>query len=194
MKKLLLFITILTFGVSSVNAQDSNFYLGVGAGYATAGGELEEDYKGGIHINFLNMGYRFNETWGITANLGSAGHSIDDSDTAIGIGAFSVGPMMSFPVGNMTWDLKPQYAFNMKGVFRGDEAAALGLEDVEMSGTAFIIGNSLVMGGGQGFTWSIDIDYLMGKFDEVEGPGGTAELDDEEYNSLRIGVGVRYNF
>ena len=140
------------------------------------------------------MGYRFNESWGITANLGSAGHAIDDSDTAMGIGALSVGPMYSFPVGNMTWDFKPQYAFSMKGVWRGDEAADLGLEEAETSGTAFIIGNSLVMGGGKGFTWSIDVDYLMGKFDELSVDGVTIDLDDEEYNSIRVGVGVRYNF
>ena len=194
MKKIILLLSVVFLSTSALQAQDSKFYLGVGAGYATAGGDFSDDYKGGIHINFLNMGYRFNESWGVTANLGSAGHSIDDSDTAAGIGAFSVGPMYSMPVGSASWDFKPQYAFSMKGVYRGDEAALLGLEDIELSGSGFILGNSFVFGdGGKGFSWSIDVDYMMGNFDEISGPGGTAEVD-SDYSSLRLGVGVRYNF
>ena len=194
MKKILLFITILTFGISSVNAQDSNFYLGVGAGYATVGGDedLVDTVKGGIALNFINMGYRFNETWGVTANLASAGHAYEDYDAAVGIGTFSVGPMYSFPAGNMTWDLKPQIIVSMSGVLKGDDVGD-DVEDLEWKGSGLIIGNSLVMDGGQGFTWSIDFDYVMGNFDEVEGDGGSVDVD-ADYNSLRIGVGVRYNF
>ena len=63
-----------------------------------------------------------------------------------------------------------------------------------MSGSGFILGNSFVFGdGGKGFSWSIDVDYMMGNFDEISGPGGTAEVD-SDYSSLRLGVGVRYNF
>ena len=194
MKKIILLLSVVFLSTSALQAQDSKFYLGVGAGYATAGGDFSDDYNGGIHINFLNMGYRFNESWGVTANLGSAGHGIDTADSAVGIGAFSVGPMYSMPVGSASWDFKPQYAFSMKGVYRGDEAAALGLEDLELSGSAFILGNSFVFGdGGKGFSWSIDVDYLMGNFNEISGPGGTLEIDDD-YSSLRLGVGVRYNF
>ncbi len=195
MKKFILLLTVVFLSISALQAQESKFYLGVGAGYASAGGEdFSDSYKGGIHINFLNMGYRFNESWGVTANLGSAGHSIDGSDSAMGIGAFSVGPMYSIPVGSASWDFKPQYAFSMKGVYRGDEIAALGLEDVELSGSAFILGNSFVFGdGGKGFSWSIDVDYLMGNFDEAS-IGGITVDDDSDYSSLRLGVGVRYNF
>jgi hypothetical protein len=81
----------------------------------------------------------------------------------------------------------------MAGVYRGDEAADLGLEDLELLGSGFILGTSLVMGEGQGFTWSIDIDYLTGNFDEMQIDGETFE-DDSDYNSLRVGAGVRYNF
>jgi hypothetical protein len=49
------------------------------------------------------------------------------------------------------------------------------------------------MGGEQGFTWSIDFDYLIGNFDEMQIDGETFE-DDSDYNSFRLGVGVRYNF
>ena len=193
--KNILFTLDLLFGVSTITAQDSKFYLGVGAGYAGTGGDVSGayNYNNGLHINFANIGYRINKTWGITANLGSAGHPIDNSDTAIGIAAISVGPMISLPVKNMIWDCKPQYIISMAGVYRGDEAAELGLEGLELLGSGFIIGNSLVMGKGQGFTWSIDFDYLTGNFDEMKIDGETFE-DDSDYNSFRVGVGVRYNF
>ena len=200
--KNILFTLVLLLGVSTITAQedsnttqDSKFYLGVGVGYASTGGDVSGayNYNNGLHINFANIGYRINKTWGITANLGSAGHPIDNSDTAIGIAAISVGPMISFPVSNMTLDIKPQYVFSMAGVYRGDEAADLGFEDLELYGSGFIFGTSLVMGEGQGFTWSIDIDYLTGNFDEMQIDGETFE-DDSDYNSLRVGAGVRYNF
>lgn len=194
MKKIILALTVILFTLSSYG-QDSKFYMGVGAGYATTGGDLNSDnnYKGGLHMNFLNLGLKFNETWGITANLASAGHPIDGSDSAAGVGAFSAGPMISFPTGNTTWEFKPQYAFSMAAVYRGDDAAILGLEDLTLRGSGFIIGNSIVMGAEKGFTWSIDFDYLISKFDELELSGITYD-DDSKYNSLRLGVGVRYNF
>lgn len=195
------FLILIAAGFFSLsNAQDSKFYAGVGLGYATAGGDVadELDLSGGLNINFLNLGYRINETWGVTANLSSSGHPIDDTDSAVGIGLFSIGPMISFPVGNMIWDFKPQYAFSAKGVIRGEDAqnSLLGdLEDVEFSGDAFIIGNSLVMGTSKGFSWSIDFDYVFGKFNEVEGPGGSADIDeDNKFSNFKIGAGVRYNF
>lgn len=194
MKKFILLSSILFFTFSSY-AQDSKFYMGVGAGFASTGGDLNSDnnYKGGLHVNFLNLGLKFNETWGITANLASAGHSIDGSDSAAGVGAFSAGPMISFPAGNSTWEFKPQYAFSTAAVYRGDDAASLGLEDLTLRGTGFVIANSIVMGEDKGFTWSIDFDYLISKFDEAEYLGVTIE-DDSKYNSLRLGVGLRYNF
>ena len=192
MKKIILIIALALFSYNA-NAQDSKFYIGIGAGYATAGGDLE-NLKGGVSLNFLNLGLRFNETFGITANLSSTGHTIDGfDDAAFGIGTFSVGPMFSFAIGdNVSWDLKPQYAFNMKGVFAGDDLGLL--DEVEYSGNAFIFGNSLVFGdGGSGFVFSIDLDYLSGKFTEGSALGETLELD-AKLNNLKIGVGLRYNF
>ena len=198
MKKIILIIALALFSYNA-NAQDSKFYIGIGAGYATAGGDLE-NLKGGVSLNFLNLGLRFNETFGITANLSSTGHAIDGfDDAAFGIGTFSVGPMFSFALSdNVSWDLKPQYAFNMKGVFAGDDLGLL--DEVEYSGNAFIFGNSLVFGdGGSGFVFSIDLDYLSGKFTEGSALGETLELDeligyDPKLNNLKIGVGLRYNF
>ena len=199
MKKVLLLFTVVTLSAMQSFAQDYKFYIGVGAGYATAGGDAADELnaEAGLSLNFLNIGYRFNESWGLTANLGSSGHSIKDTDSAIGVGVFSFGPMYTVSLNeNIYWDLKPQYAISMKGVFRGNDAASIGLEDVEMSGNGFVFGNSLVFGdGGKGFDFSIDLDYLMGKFTEASGPGGTEDIDeDNSFNSLKIGVGVRYNF
>ena len=199
MKKVLLLFAIVTLSAMQSFAQDSKFYIGIGAGYASAGGDASDDVnaEGGINLNFLNIGYRFNESWGLTANLGSSGHAIENTDSAIGIGVFSFGPMYTVSLSeSISWDLKPQYAASMKGVFSGDDASAIGFDDLEYSGNGFMFGNSLVFGdGSKGFDFSIDLDYLMGKFTEVSGPGGSADIDeDNSFNSFKIGVGVRYNF
>tara|TARA_B110000027_G_C16113695_1_gene299089 strand:- start:17 stop:610 length:594 start_codon:yes stop_codon:yes gene_type:complete len=197
MKKVLLLVAIVTLSVTQSFAQDSKFYIGIGAGYATAGGDAADEIKGGINLNFLNIGYRFNESWGLTANLGSSGHAIENTDSAIGVGVLSFGPMYTISLSeSISWDLKPQYAASLKGVYSGDDVAALGLKDVEWSGNGFMFGNSLVFGdGSKGFDFSIDLDYLMGKFTEVSGPGGSLDIDeDNSLNSLKIGVGLRYNF
>ena len=70
-------VMLVSIGYSQ---SDSKFYLGVGLGLATTGGDISSDnsYGTGLNLNFLNIGYRFNDTWGLTANLGSAGHAIDD--------------------------------------------------------------------------------------------------------------------
>ena len=199
MKKVLLLFAIVTLSAMQSFAQDSKFYIGIGAGYASAGGDASDDVnaEGGINLNFLNIGYRFNESWGLTANLGSSGHAIENTDSAIGIGVFSFGPMYTVSLSeSISWDLKPQYAASMKGVFSGDDASATGLDDFEYSGNGFMFGNSLVFGdGSKGFDFSIDLDYLMGKFTEYSGPGGSTDIDeDNSFNSFKIGVGVRYNF
>ena len=144
----------------------------------------------------MNTGYRFSESIGATVNLSSSGHSIDGSDSAVGIGVFSVGPMFTLPIGGISLDIKPQYALSMKGVYRGDDAAnsPLGnLESIELSGSGFLLANSFVIGDGEGLDFSVDLDFLSGKFNELSGPGGTID-DDSKYSSLRVGVGMRYNF
>ena len=45
------------------------------------------------------------------------------------------------------------------------------------------------------FAWSIDVDYRMGNFKEVEENGVTTDIDpDLSFNNLTLGVGLRYNF
>ena len=195
MKKFILTATLALFLTNISTAQDSKFYLGIGVGYASAGGDFD-DHDGGIAFDFFDMGYRFNESWGVTLGLNSAGHTYDKRDLKIeqAVATLAVGPMFSFPVGNMRWDFKPQYAFSMAGVVDIDGLS----EDFELKGSGYIIGNSLVMGSGN-FQWSIDADFVTGKFDEIEYDGESAEYDelglkDAKYNSFRIGVGLRYNF
>lgn len=197
MKKIIL--TLITiFTISLGYSQESKFYLGVGVGFASNGGDFSSDnnYKSGININFLNTGYRFSESIGATVNLSSSGHAIDGTDSAVGIGVFSVGPMFTLPIGGISLDIKPQYALSMKGVYRGDDVAnsPLGnLESIELSGSGFLLANSFVIGDGEGLDFSVDLDFLSGKFNELSGPGGTID-DDSKYSSLRVGVGMRYNF
>ena len=66
-------------------------------------------------------------------------------------------------------------------------------QELEAKGSAFILGNSLVMGQGS-WQWSIDVDYVMGNFDSAELNGVDVADVDADYNSFRIGVGLRYNF
>lgn len=197
MKKLVLLITLTFFAFNQTNnAQDSKFYLGVGAGLSTAGGDLSDGYKSGLSLNLLNLGYRFNETWGITANLGGSGHATKDAgDLALGTGVLSIGPIISFPVGNMTWDLKPQLIVSHSGTYTGDyEIMGIDVEDIEYKGGGFVFGNSLVFGdNSKGFDFSIDLDYLSGKFNEISANGITADAD-VKFSHIKIGAGIRYNF
>jgi hypothetical protein len=190
-------ILLLVLFVSNTSAQDSKFYLGLGAGYATASGDAAEagGYEGGMYIKLLDMGLRFNDTWGVTLGLASSAHAFEDVDAddfALGLASFAIGPMYSVPMGNMRWDIKPQYAFSYAGAFTGDAAEDEGLDDVNLKGSGWILGNSLVFGdGGKGFAWSIDLDYRSGKITEVDGQ----DVEDAEpINNFMVGAGVRYNF
>jgi|TARA_B110000908_G_C10114473_1_gene384586 hypothetical protein len=194
MKKVFLLFALLLFTFNTYS-QDSKFYLGVGVGIATIGGDINEAdaYKGGLNINFLNMGVRFNETWGLTANLGSSGHALNDGDGAFGAGVLSAGPMISLSGTNITWDFKPQMILGLSGVWTDTNTL---FDDATMKGKGFVIGNSLVLGDsmGKGFVWSIDLDYVLGKYDDISDWSGSFTLQDRTFNSLKIGVGIRYNF
>ena len=98
--------------------------------------------------------------------------------------------MYTTTLGNASWDIKPQIAISYGMVADGLTY------DYEASGSAFILGNSFVFGdGGKGFTWSIDVDYRMGKFTEDTVDGITYDWDeDNKLNNLTLGVGLRYNF
>ena len=194
MKNLFTILLLIAFAFNT-NAQDSKFYLGLGAGYATAGGDGADGYEGGVYIKLLDMGVRLNETWGVTLGLASSGHTLEDvdaDDLSVGLASFAIGPMYSVDMGSMRWDFKPQYAFSYAGKYAGDIAEDSGLDDIEIKGSAWIIGNSFVFGGAEkGFAWSVDLDYRSGKINEIE---GLDVEDPDPINNFMIGAGIRYNF
>lgn len=198
MKQLFYVLTILCT-LNFVSAQESKFYLGLGLGVAFPGGEISEnnDLETGVDLTLLNAGYRFSEHWGATLTWGSSGHTVEDlDDVAFGAGYLAVGPMYTLPISDkISWDIKPQYAFSMVGIYTGDLAEETGADDLTARGSAFIFGNSLVFGSGKGFKFSINLDYLTGKFKKVEDPMGDYDLeDDNDFSKFSLGAGVRYNF
>ena len=197
MKKIILLLSVVFLTTTTLQAQDSKFYLGIGAGYATAGGDDAQDVKGGVNLRFLDMGYRFNENWGVTAGLVASGHASEYIDATFGIASFAIGPMYSVPLGAVSWDVKPQISLSYVGKTRYTDEIDIETEDGDYKGSAFILGNSFIFGdGGKGFTWSIDVDYRMGTFKEFEYLNGeTIDFNDNlKISNLSVGVGLRYNF
>ena len=205
MKKIIL-VSLLSLFVLSVYSQDdgqddgsikSNFYIGIGAGLALPSGEEADAISTGISLGLINVGYRFDETWGITANLNSLGFAYKDMDGAFGIGILSVGPSLSAPLGkNTILDFKPQYAINVAG-----KTTDVGFADeFTITGTGFVLGNSLVFGSSKGFKFSINFDWMPIQWKEIEVGGITVDADeimtdDERKDSYAsIGIGLRYNF
>ena len=198
MKRIILLLSVVFLTTTTLQAQDSKFYLGIGAGYATAGGDDAQDVKGGVNLRFLDMGYRFNENWGVTAGLVARGHgSSEYIDATFGIASFAIGPMYSVPLGAVSWDIKPQISLSYVGKTRYTNEIDIETEDGDYKGSAFILGNSFIFGdGGKGFKWSIDVDYRMGTFKEFEYLNGeTIDFNDNlKISNLSVGVGLRYNF
>ena len=184
MKNLFTFIMVMLVSIG-YSQSESKFYLGVGLGISAPGGDVGEELKTGVNLNFLNLGYRFSETWGATFNLSSSGHvSKDDDDLAVGIAYFGIGPMYTVSLSEkVSWDIKPQYAF-MSGAVEYDGSS---IDDGDLDGNGFVFGNSVVFGdGGKGFCFSVDLDYMSGKFTEY--------TEDNKITNFKLGVGIRYNF
>jgi hypothetical protein len=191
MKKIIL--TLITiFTISLGYSQESKAYLGVSLGVAIPGGDIADDLETGIDLGFINFGYRFSENWGAILNLVSSGHTVKDADDGVvGIAYFGLGPMYTTSISdNISWDIKPQIALGLTGVSVQD-----GYDDMTSKGNGFVLGNSLVFGTEKGFKFSINLDYLTGKFTEYNDGVDTYDIDDDNgFNKLSLGVGVRYNF
>lgn len=190
MKKIILTaLAVIAFGFA--NAQESKAYLGVSVGVAFPGGDLD-GLDTGLNLGFINFGYRFSESWGATANLISSGYSIENTDAAVGVATFSVGPMYTAKLGDkMSLDLKPQYALSMVGKTKGADE----LDDATYKGNGFVLGSSLNFGITKGIKFSINLDYTAGKFTKEEYAGQTVSIEsDNKFNSLALGAGIRYNF
>ena len=204
MKKCLLFIILLslTTGVYSQDAdtqdsdsQDSKGYIGVSLGLAMPSGDIADDaeIKTGIDLGFINLGYRFTESIGVTANLISSGHVVgdEDEDVTLGIAYFGIGPTYTTNLGNTAWEIKPQVAFALTGKTKGSI-----FDDFTYKGSGFIIGNSFIFGLSGNFKGSINVDYLLGEIKEIEYDGTTVEADENEntINKFVVGFGLRYTF
>ena len=192
MKKVI--ILIITFlSISTISAQDSKAYLGVSLGYAIPGGDGSENLNSGINLGFINFGYRFTKQWGATLNLTSSGFSYKNTanGSAIGIAAFSVGPMYTASLSDkLSLDLKPQYAFSIAGKETGT-----GFAEETLRGTGFVLGSSLNFGMSKGFKLSLNLDYTTGKWTELETAGRTYNITtNNSLSSLVLGAGLRYNF
>jgi len=194
MKKVI--ILIITFlSICTISAQDSKAYLGVSLGYAIPGGDGSENVNSGINLGFINFGYRFTKQWGATLNLTSSGFSYKNTanGSAIGIAAFSVGPMYTASLSDkLSLDLKPQYAFSVAGVQK-DIPIGIYKYDATYKGTGFVLGSSLNFGMSKGFKLSLNLDYTSFNFTEVEVQGSTASVSTSA-NQLVLGAGLRYNF
>ena len=225
---ILLFISFNSFNSFAQEDDEklSKFYLGIGGGFASKGGNVRTSFNccdpdrprqsiysnvtNGLYLNFLNAGYRINETFGISASFTSSALAIDDGDNYSSSIAFvytSFGGILSIPTKHFTIDIKPQYAFKVVGTFYGDVLDYNNWYEVKLHGGGFVFSNSIVRSTKKGFTYSLDIDYLTTRFDEARifgyyrypGPYNNNQYnallsDDSHYNSLRVGIGVRYNF
>lgn len=188
-------VSLLTF---SSNAQESKAFLGVSAGISFPGGASMEGIEDGIDLGFINFGYRFNQNWGATINLISSGHTIENvSDIAVGVGYWGIGPIYSLLINNnIVYDFKPQLALGMLAAYADDSGL---IDDYEIKGNGFVLGNSLIFGEARGFKFSFNLDYLFGNWKEMEVGNISYDIEDDlgldtEVSKLSIGLGVRYNF
>ena len=196
MKKVFLtavFALILTY---TSTAQDSNGYVGVSVGAVIPFGDLADETNTGLELGFINAGYRFNETWGLTANWGQFIFK-DDKKLTIPLGTidqaisskinyFAIGPMITF--GN--FDFKPQYAFSsdktkvkitsdiedLEDIFNND--LSIDVDQLWILGTTY----NLDLGGKFGLAGNLD--YVFMKLD------GSSKY----HNLLKVSVGFNYRF
>ena len=192
------------FAFVKVEDKPSKFYLGIGGGVAFRGGAINLGYYNtGINLSLLNMGYRINERFGVSFNLNSSGHSFHSSISRVGIGYMSIGGIISVPIKQFTWDIKPQYAPLVVGQYFGDVLLYTYTDEIFMMGNGFVLGNSLVRSTKKGLTYSLELDFLSSFFNQSRIDG--IMYDDissfnswfdipSTYRSFRIGLGIRYNF
>ena len=199
---ILTIISFNSFGQGFVISKEeenklSKFYLGIGGGVAFRGGDINFNnyYNTGINLTLLNLGYRINETFGISANWNSSGHGLYNSSSSLGVAYFSIGGIVSIPTKQFTIDIKPQYAPLVAAEMYGDIIDATGniIYENIFWGDGFVIGSSIVRSTKRGITYSLDLDYLSAYFNQTRIDGIFYD-DNSSYNSFRIGLGVRYNF
>ena len=209
MKNLLtILVALVTLNLA---AQDSKAYvmLSAGAVFPNGGdyiinwdqGVFMDQYTG-LDLN-LNVGYRFTEMLGLTATWGASSNEFDtvafNPDDPLEEGAFfsvgylGIGPMFTYPLGlgSSVVEFRPQLLLSMSGLtdFEGGD------NDINAKGSGYLASTSWVFGSGPGLKFSINVDYLTGKFKENERGGITTDLSSENsYVRYSMGAGLRYNF
>ena len=165
---------------------DQGLSVDLGTGVSFAAGDAYEDSSTGVDLQFLNVNYNFSEKFGITVGLASSGHGFEDSDTTPGLSRFSIGPSLTTPIGNISWELKPQISISSSGIIENS-----GIETDIDKASGFIIGNSLLFGSNEGLQFIANVDFVTGKIKEIEG----FEIDEDNgYSFFNLGVGLRYDF
>ena len=196
MKKLIfLMVALVSFGAM---AQDSEAYLAVNLGASFPGGDVGDNLELGTGFDFnLNFGYRFTESIGATLTYGAAASTFEETgtpdagDTAAFINQyFGLGPMYTVVLGdNLSWDIKPQYLFSLSAQENYEE------DDIDVndiSGSGWLLGQSFVFGLDTGLKFCVNLDYMTGKYSEVQ--TSRMLVKDDSYSSFVLGVGMRYNF
>ena len=175
MKKLLLLFAVITLSVMQSFAQDSKGYIGVSLGVAVPLGDFADGADAGLELGLINLGYRFNETWGATLNWGASAHeSSEDKEITLGVGYLAIGPMISF--GGL--DIKPQYAF-VSGVIEYN-----GEKETYDTDSGFILGATYNFSLGGNWGIAANVDYMNFTFEDA----------DDSDSIFKLSVGVRYNF
>ena len=208
MKNLLIILVALI----SLNlaAQDSKAYvmLSAGAVFPNGGEYIINSDQGvfmdqytGLDLN-LNLGYRITDMLGLTATWGAAANEFDqvvfnddapEEGAVFSVGYLGIGPMFTYPIGiaDAVVEFRPQLVLSMSGLtdFEGGD------NDITAKGSGYLASTSWVFGSGPGLKFSINIDYLRGKFKENELGGITTDLSSgNTYVRISMGAGLRYNF
>ena len=209
MKNLL--ISLVALVSLNLAAQDSKAYvmLSAGAVFPNGGDYIINSDQGafmdqytGLDLN-LNVGYRFTELLGLTATWGASANEFDqvvfnpndlaEEGAVFSVGYLGIGPMFTYPIGiiDAVVEFRPQLLLSMSGLtdFEGGD------NDITAKGSGYLASTSWVFGSGPGLKFSINIDYLRGKFKENELGGITTDLSSENsYIRISMGAGLRYNF
>ena len=197
MKKVF-YVIVIMYSLNFTYAQASKFYLATGAGIAFPGGDTSDNLKTGLDLSFINVGYRFSENWGTTLSWGGSKFAITSlNDTFFDAGYFAIGPMYTLPIyKKLSIDIKPQYVLSLAEQFEGKEANNFddGYGDIILSGSGFLIGNSIVYSITNKINWSLNIDYLTGKFVKPKSYLDQTNSRKNRFSKFSIGFGVRYNF
>lgn len=198
------------------HSQISKASVGYSLGYSFISGQSFKSIENvnGDNFNKLNNGFQFgyldltlkiNKKIGGYINFASSNHLVsyqgESNDLDINVWYLGFGPIFSFTTNkNIILEIKPQYAPRFKANFVNFNDDLF--EETELSGKAFIIGHSFVIGESKGINFSINIDILTGYWSNVTTYGKSIDINDylgtsdyeKNINKVSLGGSIRYNF